>query len=519
MADVVRDLVVKLGIQFDDKSAQRAEQKVEQLKYAAEKMSAAFGKRLGGSRLAGASALAGSANSDPTGGLAQGLAYAEPPAKSLLDRIMSIRTALLGLGVAFGALRIARFIQHTADAADELKAQAERIGTTTQALQGLQHAAELSDTSAEALGSGLQFLARSAFAAKEGSKEAREAFAKLGVKVTDSNGQLRTTDQIMLDVADGLKKIESPAERTALTMRVMGRSAGELVPLLSRGSEEILAFRQELEDLGGSFSTEFVDIADDWNDQGKRMGAVLRGIGAAMGKGILPALNRVVTRFFEFWKFAGGIIRSGLEKFFAGLGRTIDTLGAVLEAFLYPTITAIASLVDWFGNLDEGLQVIIVTVGALVAVTAGWVKPWLLVAAAIGLVVEDIYTYFIGGDSITGKVVESFNMMNDAIWREISKTLDFTENVINKAKEAFQTVKGFFGGDVSNTITAEGATATASGAGASVVNAPTTTNQITVHAGPGMDEDALVGKMIKRLDEHEDAKNQESAGALVPVAR
>ncbi len=510
MAEVARELLVKLGIQFDNKSAANAEAKISHIKYAAEGLARSF-KNIDRAGTAGISKLSGS------------LDYAAKPATSFLDKLKSVKGALVAVGAAFAVSKIANFIQHTADSADELKAQAERIGTTTKALQGLQFAAELSDTSAEALGSGLQFLARSAYAAKSGSKEAQDAFKKLGVSVTDSNGKLRTTDQIMLDVADGLQKIESPAEKTALTMKVMGRSAGELVPFLAKGSAELLAFRLELEELGGSFSTEFIDLADDWNDNGKRMGAVLRGIGAAMANGILPPLNRLVNRFLEFWKFSGGIIRSGLEKFFAGIGNTLEIIGKLLEAFLYPAITLFASLVDWVGSFDSGLQIIIATLGAVAAVMFGLVAPWVLIAAVIALVAEDIYTYFVGGDSVTGKVVESFKAMGREISAFFSNTLDWIVEKFNAlggiAKGLLTTAANFLGGDVSQTLTQQvGSTVAPSGtSGGSVTNAQSQTT-ITVNASPGMDESALADKVAKKIEEHETARNQEAFGALVPAA-
>ncbi len=379
----------------------------------------------------------------------------------------------------------------------------------------------MSDTSAEALGSGLQFLARSAYAAANGSKESHEAFAKLGVSVKDANGKLKTTDQLMLEVADGLGKISSPAEKTALTMKVMGRSAGELVPFLSKGSAEILGFRQELEDLGGVFSTDFVNVADDWNDNGTRMGAVMKGIGAAMAGGVLPPLNRMVTRFMATWKIFGGIIRSGIEKFFAGIGVVLETIGAVLEAVILPAFAAIAYKIAEFGELDAGLQIILVTVGAIALAMSGILAPWMLIGALIALVAEDLYTFFVGGDSVTGDIVNEFIELGNNIKEIFGSAVDWIvekfQGLASKLSSPLQALKGFFGGDVAQSVSAETiATVGPTAPGGSVVNAPTTTNTITVTPGPGMDEEALADKVMRKLDEHEAERNREAFGALVP---
>src|SRR5690242_13069362 len=130
MADVARELLIKLGISFDAQSAARAEKRVEQLKYAAENMSRAFSSKL---------AVPGG------GGVGPSADYVAAPAESMLAKVNALKAGLAGLAAAFAATRIARFVESVADAADQLKANAERIGTTTQALQGLQYAAQLSD--------------------------------------------------------------------------------------------------------------------------------------------------------------------------------------------------------------------------------------------------------------------------------------------------------------------------------------------------------------------------------------
>jgi hypothetical protein len=510
MADVARELLVKLGIQFDDASAKRAEQKVEQLKYAAENMARSFKLDRG----------VGS----PGKVVGDSMAYAAKPADGLLSKVNALRAGLLGLAAAFGAYKIASFVQSTADAADALKTQAEKIGTTTQALQGLQFAAQMNDSSAEALGQGLQFLARSAFAAKEGSKEAQAAFTKLGVKITDASGKLRTTDQIMLDVADGLQKIDSPAEKTAIAMKVLGRGASELVPMLSKGSAEILAFREELDALGGSFATDFVDLADEWNDNGTRMATILKGIGAAVAKGVLKPLDKMVSRFVEFWKLSGEIFRSGLEKFFAGIGKVLFTIYTLIE----PILAAFAGLfviVDWLGDLDDGLQVIIVSVGVLAAAAFGLIAPWALLIGLIALIAEDIYTYFMGGDSVTGKLVETFHGMALEIGEAFSAAFDWIVEKFqwmhDKIRNGIRAIAGIFGdgGPTAAEIGVTGGYATPNPFASSVVNAPSTTNQITVNATPGMDEAALADKVAQKISEYEDARNQEAAGALVPALR
>lgn len=66
----------------------------------------------------------------------------------------------------------------------------------------------------------------------EEGKAAREGLAQLGIKARDSQGALRPMSSILLQVSESLNAIEGTANRNALAIKILGRSALEALPAL-----------------------------------------------------------------------------------------------------------------------------------------------------------------------------------------------------------------------------------------------------------------------------------------------
>src|SRR3990167_1300390 len=187
-------------------------------------------------------------------------------------------TALLAIGAA-AAAGLGILVKQSIDAADALGKMEKKTGVSTESLSVLKHAAELSGASMEQVVTALSRLARNAFEAASGNKEAKESFRQLGVEVTDAEGRLRSTEAIFLDVVEALGKIENSTARAALAQKALGKSAVELLPLLkdlAKGGYE--ATRKEAEALGLIISGKTAQAAEQFNDNLQRLGLAGRGV-------------------------------------------------------------------------------------------------------------------------------------------------------------------------------------------------------------------------------------------------
>ena len=90
--------------------------------------------------------------------------------------------------------------------------------------------------------------------AADGTGAVAEAYAALGVAVTDSEGNLRDSQEVYWELIDALGQVESDTERDALSMQIFGRSAQDLNSLIAVGSEGMAEYAAQAEDAGAILS-------------------------------------------------------------------------------------------------------------------------------------------------------------------------------------------------------------------------------------------------------------------------
>ena len=198
-------------------------------------------------------------------------------------------------------------IKTSIDAADAAAKTAQSLGITTEALTGLQFAAELSGVNNEKLSDAFKDLNKNIFDASQGAKSQADAFKSLGVSVTDSNGNLRSADSVLLDIADRFAESADGADKTAIAMRVFGESGRTLIPLLNSGSDGIEQLTARAEELGLVIDSNTAKSAERFNDNLTVFQATTRGLSNAIATAMLPTLENL----------SGELVRIGDEANFA----------------------------------------------------------------------------------------------------------------------------------------------------------------------------------------------------------
>ncbi len=302
-----------------------------------------------------------------------------------------------------------------ADVGSELVDMSQRTGASVEALSELAFAADQTGTSLTSLETGIKFLQKNLVAAAEGSAEAQESFAKLGLSLADLQGL--APDEQFARIATGIAAIQDPAERTAAVLRIFGRSGTELLPLLSNGAEGIRLLREEAHRLGLSMSTADAQAAEAFGDSLATVLAVGRRVAVAIGSAVAPALDK----FAQAAARIGATVIRWAENnrellatiFKVGVGITVA--GAAILAIG----SAIAGAGAIIGALGSGLA-LIGTVAAAIA------SPLGLAVAAIAALGAAAVQYTESGraafesvrNAVAGfatRMVESFQAVSDAL--------------------------------------------------------------------------------------------------------
>ena len=154
-----------------------------------------------------------------------------------------LRTGIRTLGGAhIGAATVGglgALIDRSISAADAIGETASKIGVGAEALQELRHAASLAGVEQQTLDMALQRFVRRVAEAANGTGEAKDALAQMGIALRDQGGNLRRSEDLIGDVADAFTRIQEPAERVRLAFKLFdseGRGPGQPAGRRQRGA-------------------------------------------------------------------------------------------------------------------------------------------------------------------------------------------------------------------------------------------------------------------------------------------
>lgn len=247
---------------------------------------------------------------------------------SINKSLGTLRSSFQSLSIVATATVFAGFIKAQIDAMDALNDMSERTGVAVDELSRLQYAAKLSDVNTEQLQGGLVKLSRGMADASKQTGEAYNAFTALGISVKNNDGTLKSSSQVLGELADKFAGYENGAAKTALATAIFGRSGAELIPLLNQGSAGITDLGRELEVLGGVVMPEAAKQAGIFNDNIDRLGIVAGSVGKSIANELLTPINRVIGLIFAINKVAAD---RGMSFWDFLKPPTKETAGAFLE--------------------------------------------------------------------------------------------------------------------------------------------------------------------------------------------
>jgi hypothetical protein len=168
-------------------------------------------------------------------------------AELLRTGIRTLGGALIGVTTVGG---LAALVDRSISAADAIGKKADKIGVGVEALQELRFAAKASGVEQQTLDMALQRFTRRAAEAAQGTGEAKDPLAQMGIALRDQSGNLRRSEDLLGDVADAFARVEDPAERVRLAFKLFDSAGATLVNLLRGGSDALEEIRVRARDLG-----------------------------------------------------------------------------------------------------------------------------------------------------------------------------------------------------------------------------------------------------------------------------
>lgn len=242
--------------------------------------------------------------------------------------------------------------------ADSLITLSSQTGLSVERLQELQYASELVDVSIDQIADALKSMIGTMKDASSGTGDAAEAYKRLGVRVTDAQGNLRDSNEVFEQVIRRLSEVKNPTERAALAMKIFGEEAGRLNPLIEDGGKKLKQLSKEAHDMGYVMSDETVSSLGALDDAMQRFDNTSEAVKNQMALALLPVLTSVLNIITA--------IPPGVLSTVTVAVTLITTIAAAAKA-----LKTITSITDLFGiSATRTLGTILAVVAALIALSA-----------------------------------------------------------------------------------------------------------------------------------------------------
>lgn len=290
----------------------------------------------------------------------KGIKNAESAGSNLSDKMSNMfdkigkyaKTFVSGVAVKKAVDLIRGLANDTAEAGDKIDKQSQILGMSRKAYQEWDYILGQNGASIESMSTSMKTLNNLILTGADGSEEASEAFAKLGLHIHDLEG-MSQEDQFET-VVRAFQKMPAGAQKSALAVKVFGKQGMQLLPLLNQSSTSIDELRAKAQELGLIMSDEAVDASVAYGDSLDDLHRTFDAFKFAIGSKILPVLT---TGIQKVTNFAGKLRKAYDEK---GLAGVWDTLVEAFKNIKWPTWEDVSKALEtaWNG-VKEGAKAVL----------------------------------------------------------------------------------------------------------------------------------------------------------------
>ncbi|MDD7491610.1 MAG: hypothetical protein PUK39_03175 [Clostridiales bacterium] len=313
---------------------------------------------------------------------------------SLNTTSVKIAGGFVAMAVAIAKVEKAliQMTSESAEAADDIVTLSSVTGMSTDSIQELNYMADLTDVSLDRIRDSLKETTNKMQEAATGTGDAYEAYNKLGVKITDVDGQLRSAEDVFYDTIDALGEMKNKTERDALAMDLMSESAQELNPLIEIGSDGLKQYAQEAHSMGYVLDNEALTALTEVDDAYQRLQKSQEGAKNQLSAEFAPYLTEFYEKITKLIKDGGQALKdSGIVDSF---GMLLETAGDIIAPTDQLSSDTVPKLTEALRPLAEIMAGIADTIdfisGAATVLTTGiwdwdkWSGGWKKMGKAAG---------------------------------------------------------------------------------------------------------------------------------------
>lgn len=266
---------------------------------------------------------------------------------------------------------------------DNILTMSTQTGLSTQALQEYSAVAELVDVDVETMTKSMAKNIKSMTSAANGTGTTAEAYKKLGISVTDSNGSLRDGETVYKEVIDALGAIPNETERDSIAMQILGKSAQDLNPLIAQGSAGMAELTKKAYEMGAVLSDDTVNSLGAMDDSMQIFKGTVASTSNLLGATLAPAITEIMTGVNGLAGAFNEIIAAVLKD--GDIDTAVQKFSDMSNQMVQNLTSAVPKLLEIGGNLMGTLMQGLTAAFPSILQAAGQIIPEIITGIASAL--------------------------------------------------------------------------------------------------------------------------------------
>lgn len=264
--------------------------------------------------------------------------------------------------------------------ADDILTKSTTMGIGAGQYQALQYASPLVDVDVDTMAASLAKLTQAMADAQAGGESTSAMFRNLGVEIRDTDGHLRNSYDVWLDVMDALSNMGNATEQDAAAMELLGKKAQDFAPIYREGTEALREYTAAAEE-NYVMSDEQLAVLGEVDDAWQKLQLDIEANKNMIGVQWAPTAKQALESFDRLVTAAGkALTDSGIIKGFGEIVqyalRLLDPIADLLNAAdsapgrlspVYEILHGIAGVFAWIadaGQVVAGILQTLTVVGA-----------------------------------------------------------------------------------------------------------------------------------------------------------
>lgn len=222
--------------------------------------------------------------------------------------------------------------------AEQIEMVSQKTGIAKQAIQQWSVALAENNLTTDHLTTGMKALSKMMVEAADPSSQAANTFEELNVTG-------KTTEAVILQIADGFKDMPDGAEKARLAVELFGKSGLDLIPLLNKGSEGFKESMEAAKRFGAVLSDTTLSALSGADDAFDRLGVATKSVSYQFAGLMAPAVSSVTNALSDGVGWIGRYLQAMNEvKADQGGSSSSSTWGKwgeILKGIITPSLALI----------------------------------------------------------------------------------------------------------------------------------------------------------------------------------